>query len=223
MFAWMYGSKADPTKLLRENKRALERSLRSLERETQALRNHERLTVVAIQRAAREGKMADVEVQAKELVRTRRMNTKFEKLKSHTRGVMLKVQTIKTTQAMGETAMRECATAIAAINKNLNTPQIAGVMQEFEKETQKLEMAQELMEDSIEDVMEESDEEAEQAEVVEQVLEELGIQMQNTLPKSSASAEGKGETAKGEADTFDLELQMRLDALRLGGNGTQSE
>lgn len=96
-----------PAQVLREHKRSLDKSIRELDRERTALEQQEKKLIVEIKRMAKQNQMASTRVMAKDLIRVRHSITKFHGLKSQLQGVSLKMQTLKSTQAMAE-AMR-CA------------------------------------------------------------------------------------------------------------------
>ena len=61
------------------------------------------------------------------------------------------------------------------MNKKLNLPQLQRIMMEFERETEIMDLKEELMSDTIDDVIGEGDEDEESEAIVQQVLGELGI------------------------------------------------
>ena len=61
---------------------------------------------------AKKGQMNAVKVMAKDLVRTQRSITKFYELGSQLQGVKLRIQTMQSTQAMGEVRKIERADVI---------------------------------------------------------------------------------------------------------------
>ncbi|KAF8731814.1 hypothetical protein HU200_015753 [Digitaria exilis] len=212
------------SELLRENKRMLDRSIREIERERQGLQAQEKKLISEIKKTAKEGQMGAVKVMAKDLIRTRHQITKFYQLKSQLQGVSLRVQTLKSTQAMGD-AMKGVTKAMAQMNRQLNLPGLQKIMQEFERQNERMEMVSEVMGDAIDDALEGDEEEEETEELVNQVLDEIGIDINQELvgaPSASvaqpasagkvAQAEGAGA---GNADSgIDADLQARLDNLR---------
>ena len=78
----------------------------------------------------------------KDLVRTRQYITKFIEMRSHLQGVALKLQTVKSHQAMAE-AMQSTAVAMKKMNKAVNVQTIKKMLAEFEKENARTEMTQE--------------------------------------------------------------------------------
>merc|ERR1712232_643863 len=108
-------------------------------------REEKRLTI-EIKKAAKEGQMGPVKIMAKDLVRTRQYISKFIEMRSHLQGCALKLQTVKSHQAMAE-AMQNTAKAMVTMNKAVNATSISKMMAEFERENAKTEMMQELMGD----------------------------------------------------------------------------
>ncbi|CAN4096492.1 unnamed protein product [Withania somnifera] len=209
-------------KLLRENKRMLDKSIREIERERQGLQTQEKKLIAEIKKSAKQGQMGAVKVMAKDLIRTRHQIEKFYKLKSQLQGVSLRIQTLKSTQAMGE-AMKGVTKAMGQMNRQMNLPALQRIMQEFEMQNEKMEMVSEVMGDAIDDALEGDEEEEETEELVSQVLDEIGININNELvnaPSSAVSAPAaKSKVAQAEATDnddggIDSDLQARLDNLR---------
>ncbi|KAL5657272.1 hypothetical protein ACJX0J_030435, partial [Zea mays] len=172
--SFLFGKRKTPAELLRENKRMLDRSIREIERERQGLQAQEKKLITEIKKTAKEGQMGAVKVMAKDLIRTRHQITKFYQLKSQLQGVSLRVQTLKSTQAMGD-AMKGVTKAMAQMNRQLNLPGLQRIMQEFERQNERMEMVSEVMGDAIDDALEGDEEEEETEELVNQVLDEIGI------------------------------------------------
>ena len=187
---------------------------------------------------AKENQLKSVRVLAKDLVRTRNSITKFYALKSQLQGVSLRMQTLKSTQAMAD-AMNGVTKAMGAMNNKLNLPAISKIMKEFERENDKMEMTTEIMGDALDDAFENEGEEDESEELVNAVLDELGCSMNADLVsvpiggnkgsngaiaanKSAAAAVEENSREKepvlegggGVSGGIDDDLQARLDNLR---------
>lgn len=67
------------------------------------------------------------------------------------------------------------------MNRNMNLPQIQHIMMEFEKESEIMDMKEEMMSDTIDEAMEEEDDEEEQDAIVNQVLDEIGIHLDESV------------------------------------------
>ncbi|KAK1354929.1 vacuolar protein sorting-associated protein 2-like [Heracleum sosnowskyi] len=221
--SFIFGKRKTPAELLRENKRMIDKSIREIERERQGLQNQEKKLIVEIKKTAKQGQMGAVKVMAKDLIRTRHQIEKFYKLKSQLQGVSLRIQTLKSTQAMGE-AMKGVTKAMGQMNRQMNLPSLQKIMQEFERQNEKMEMTSEVMGDAIDDALEGDEEEEETEELVSQVLDEIGIDMNSELvnaPSATVAAPAAKNKVAAQAEVtgnddggIDSDLQARLDNLR---------
>merc|ERR1719378_793416 len=165
---------------------------------------------------AKDGQMDAVKIMAKDLVRTKRYVKKFILMRANLQGVSLKIQTLRSDNAMAQ-AMKGCTKTMASMNKKMNLPQIQKIMMEFEKQSEIMDMKEEMMSDAIDDVMGEDDEESDA--VVNQVLDELGLGLTDQLSGLPETG-GKlttGATQQPQAAAVsdaDADLQERLDNLR---------
>ncbi|CAI9286131.1 unnamed protein product [Lactuca saligna] len=217
--SFLFGKKKTPAELLRENKRMLDKSIREIERERQGLQTQEKKLIVEIKKSAKQGQMGAVKVMAKDLIRTRHQIEKFYKLKSQLQGVSLRIQTLKSTQAMGE-AMKGVTKAMGQMNRQMNLPSLQKIMQEFERQNEKMEMVSEVMGDAIDDALEGDEEEDETEELVSQVLDEIGIDINQELmnaPSGAVSvpaaktkvAQAEAPAGAGDDGGIDSDLQAR--------------
>ncbi|PNY02944.1 vacuolar sorting-associated protein 2-like, partial [Trifolium pratense] len=164
-----------------------------------------------------------VRVMAKDLIRTRHQIEKFYKLKSQLQGVSLRIQTLKSTQAMGD-AMKGVTKAMGQMNRQMNLPSLQKIMQEFERQNEKMELVSEVMGDAIDDALEGDEEEEETEDLVNQVLDEIGIDINSKLLNAPASTSVVAPAAKNKVahaeptgnddGGIDDDLQARLDNLR---------
>lgn len=74
-------------------------------------------------------------------------------------------------------AMKGATKAMASMNRTMNLPAIQNIMMEFEKESEIMDMKEEMMNDVIDDVMEEEDDAEESEEILNKVLDEIGIDL----------------------------------------------
>ncbi|DBB14558.1 hypothetical protein WJX82_007425 [Trebouxia sp. C0006] len=222
--SWLFGKKKSPQELLRENKRMLDKAIRELDRERMALQNQEKKVIAEIKKTAKQGQMDAVKVMAKSLVRNRHAVTKMYGLKSQLQAVSLRIQTLKSTQAMAD-AMRGATKAMGAMNKQMNLPALSNIMREFDRQNERMEMTSEMMGDAVDDAFEGEDEEDESNELVSQVLDEIGVNLDSELVKApgqkqaaaqvvAAEPEAIGTSAAGGGDGIDDDLQARLNNLR---------
>lgn len=216
---WLFGHKMTPEEMLRKNQRALNKAMRDLDRERAKMEQQEKKIISDIKKMAKEGQMDAVKIMAKDLVRTRRYVKKFILMRANIQAVSLKIQTLRSQNAMAQ-AMKGVTKAMQNMNKQLKLPQIQKIMMDFEKQSEIMDMKEEMMNDAIDDAMGDEDDEEESDAVVSQVLDELGLQLSDKLtdlPSTSGSlapaATKKVVPATAVSDA-DADLQARLDNLR---------
>merc|ERR1719461_1608470 len=129
---------------------------------------------------AKAGQMDAVKIMAKDLVRTRKAIKKFMLMRANIQAVSLKIQTLKSQNAMAQ-AMKGVTKAMMNMNKQMKLPEIQKIMQEFEKQSEIMDMKEEMMSDVIDDAMGEEDDEEEGDAIVSQVLDELGLQLTDQI------------------------------------------
>merc|ERR1711978_530045 len=112
---------------------------------------------------AKQGQMDAVKIMAKDLVRTRRYVKKFMLMRANIQAVSLKIQT-----AMAQ-AMKGVTKAMMNMNKQMKLPEIQKIMQEFEKQSEIMDMKEEMMSDVIDDALGDEDDEEESDAIVSQV------------------------------------------------------
>ncbi|KAH7727279.1 SNF7 family protein [Aphelenchoides avenae] len=125
----IFGRRKTPQELLRQNQRALNKAMRELDRERSRLEGQEKKIIADIKRMAKMGQMDSVRQMAKDLVRTRQYVKKFILMKANIQAVSLKVQTLKSQDAMAQ-AMKGVTQAMQRMNRQLNLPQIQKIMNE---------------------------------------------------------------------------------------------
>merc|ERR1719376_1577236 len=163
IMSWLFGKRKTASEMLRENQRLLKRTIRDLDRERMNMEKQEKKII------------ADIKNMAKDLVRSKRYVKKFIMMKTQITAVSLKIQTLKSQDAMAN-AMKGVTKAMGRMNKQMSLPQMQKVMMEFQKQSEMMDMKQEIMEDTMDDAMEGEDDEEESEKIVAQVLGELGLQ-----------------------------------------------
>mmetsp|Transcript_45747 Transcript_45747/g.67053 ORF Transcript_45747/g.67053 Transcript_45747/m.67053 type:complete len:212 (+) Transcript_45747:71-706(+) len=201
------GKQKTPAELMKEYKRNVDKSVREIERERTKLQSQEKKIILDIKKAAKEGQMAVVKTMAKDLVRTRGQVTKFYGMKCQMQAVGLRLQTIKSTQAMTD-AMKGAAKAMKGMNAKVNPMAMQKILSEFEKQSEIMDDKQEMMDDCIDDAFEGDDEEAQVDEVVGQVLAEIGIDLNEQIAAPQAGGVAKAQVAEADLDN-DLEERLK--------------
>ncbi|CAO3589271.1 unnamed protein product [Absidia cylindrospora] len=221
MLESLFGRRKTPAEMLRQHQRSITKAQRELDRERERLERQEKILISDIKKSAKANQMSATKVMAKDLVRTRRYIQKFYQMKTQLQAVGLRIQTLRSNQQMAE-AMRGATKAMSSMNRQMNLPQIQKIMMEFEKESELMDMKDEMMGDAIDDAMEEDDDEVESEEIVNKVLDEIGISLNQELVEaptgikqaSPVATTERVAQAEGGLSADDAALQARLDNLR---------
>lgn len=222
---FFFGRKKTPEEILRDNKRAIDRAIRELEREKNRMEQQEVKLKNDIRKNAKSNQMDSVKIMAKDLVRTKSQIKKFELMKANLQAISIKTATLKSQNNMAQ-AMRGVTQGLVRMNRQMNLPQIQRVIHEFQKQTDMVDMKEEMINDVMDDVFEEDTDEQESDQIVNQVLDELGIEMNQTLASLPSSAKSpvadktstsdKQPAAQTVANSAaaDADLEERLNKLR---------
>ncbi|TPX59544.1 hypothetical protein PhCBS80983_g02416 [Powellomyces hirtus] len=217
MMEMIFGARKTPAELLRQHQRALTRAQRDLDRERGKLEQQEKKLIMDIKKAAKANQMNACKIMAKDLVRTRRYIQKFYQMRTQLQAVGLRIQTLRSNQQMAE-AIRGVTKAMRSMNNQINLPAIQKIMMDFERESETMDMKEEMMNDAIDDVMEDENDEEESDQIVNQVLDEIGISLDQQLPDAQKGRMGPAASKESAADSAmmadDAALQARLDNLR---------
>lgn len=128
-------------------------------------------------------------------------------------------------------ALQGTTKAMKSMAKTMNLPKLNQIMMEYTKESEKMEMTQEMIGETIDDVMEADQDEEEEDKIVGQVLDEIGIDLTGSVPEApvaqaaqpapvqavAAVAPPPAPVAAGGSDASDSamsELEARLNNLR---------
>eukprot|EP01086_Lenisia_limosa_P002634 TRINITY_DN1641_c0_g1_i2.p1 TRINITY_DN1641_c0_g1~~TRINITY_DN1641_c0_g1_i2.p1 ORF type:complete len:211 (-),score=70.45 TRINITY_DN1641_c0_g1_i2:39-671(-) len=195
--------KKSPTEMLRENQRLIKRSIRELDRERTNLQRQETKLTADIKKHAKNGEMGPAKIMAKDLVRTRAYIQKFYRMSAQMQAVSLKMQTMKSNATMAQ-AMGGVTRAMGQMNRQMNLPAMQRVMMEFEKQSEAMDMKEEMMNDAIDDAMEGDNDEEDEEEVINKVLDEIGVDLTGQFTETPASNPRQTETAPVAAADDDL-------------------
>ena len=156
-------------------------------------------------------------------------------MRANIQAVSLKIQTLKSQNAMAQ-AMKGVTKAMMNMNKQMKLPEIQKIMQEFEKQSEIMDMKEEMMSDVIDDALGDEDDEEESDAIVSQVkdfsaglpshykspisiaqvLDELGLQMGDQisgLPGVSGTV--GASTAKNKAPVAAAEVGILIPSLSI--------
>lgn len=222
---WLFGKVQTPQEIMKENQNLIRKSIREIERERKKMENQEGKLIADMKKTAATGQMGAVKVMALDLVRTRKHVAKMAQMKTRLQAVSLRLQSVQSQAAMAS-AMRGVTRAMGQMNRQINLPGLQQIMMDFERQSQIMEMKDEVIQDTMEDMWDDEGEEEETEDIVNQVLDEIGIHLESEM---ASTPQGKiatnttttkvnnnnTKTAVGAGDEAeDKLLQDRLNNLR---------
>lgn len=202
------------TSKLRKESYALDRQIRSIQREEDKLKR-------SLKEAAKKNDKEVCTILAKELIRSRKAVNKIYTSKAHINSVQLQMKNqLATVRVAGSLSKStEVMTAMQALVK---LPEVAASMREMSKEMMKAGIIEEMIDETMESLedVEEMEEEAQKE--IDKVLWEITAGKLGEAPAAPLAAptkEGEGESSRATADAEDEEedleaMQSRLQALR---------
>eukprot|EP00954_Amorphochlora_amoebiformis_P030600 1394919-Amorphochlora_amoeboformis.AAC.2 len=193
------------SEIVREQKRMVNRSVRSLEREIAGLKREEKKLIANIKKDAKKNQMSAVKIMAKDLVRIRKQQTKFLNLTAQLRAIGLQMTTVQSINTMSE-SIKKVSKAMTKLNMAIKLPELQKAINNFIKENEKMEMKQEVMEEAMEDVFDDLEDEEQTEKIVNQVLDELQINLDQQL----VDAPGKKVKVDSKESNKDKELEARM-------------
>lgn len=175
-------------------------------------------------------------VMARDLVCTRRNIHKFYQMNTQLQAISLRMQTLRSTQQMSEamrgaTKVRDILAhqALGSMNRSTNILAVQRILMEFERESNTMDMKDEMMNDAADDALEDDGGIAENEEsesILKEVFDEIGVDVGQKLsntpstepapknPARVAVTEGAPAPRQSDTDATDDALQARLANLR---------
>jgi len=212
----LFGEKKTMREIIREQKRMIDRSVRGLERERASLQKDEAKLIADIKKLAKQNQLKSVKIMAKDLIRIRKHQEKFVNLTAQLRAISLQMTTVQSTHNLVD-SMKKVAKSMATLNAQMKLPALQAIMSEFAKQSEQLDMKQEMMGDAIEDAMDTEEDEAESEQVVNQVLDEIGINLQEGLVDAPTTKLQQATGKEEVGNNVDKELENRLNNLKADG------
>ncbi|XP_013411003.1 charged multivesicular body protein 2b [Lingula anatina] len=194
---------------LRQNDRQIRRTQRDLERDRGQLEKQEKQIEIEIKKAAKRGDKQTATILAKQLVQLRKQKTKSFAVGSRIQGVGHQTKMMHSNMKMAN-AMGSTTKAMQSMNKVMDPQKTMKTMQDFTKESMKMDMSEEMINDTLDEIFDESGDEEEQDAIVTQVLDEIGIEISGKMADAPSAHKGK----LGESSKADQDIERQLAALK---------
>lgn len=169
------GTPPTTSELAQRYKRQIGRSVREIDRETARLQGEEKLLMAEVKKASQNNMKQSMQ-KAQAVVRTRRMLNKFSQMKAHLQGIGMRIQSVKTTEAL-QKAVGSAVQMMNSFNRATGGKHLVGSLQELERQNAMMSVQAELIDENLDSVFEEDNDEEAPADVVMQVMEEAGVEL----------------------------------------------
>ncbi|XP_068698894.1 charged multivesicular body protein 2b-like [Montipora capricornis] len=212
----MFSKKKDPKEQMRQQKRELNKTQRQLARDQTALERQEKQLEAEIKKMAKLGNKQAATTLAKQLVNLRKQKGKNMVVSSRVMAIGHQTQTMHSTAKMAG-AMSTASKTMGSVNAQMNPAQLQNTLKNFEMESSKMDMKEEMINETLDSILDESGDEEEQEAIVNQVLDEIGIEVSGRMAEAPSAHAGKlptGQrvTTKGSSDAEIEEMLAKLRA-----------
>ncbi|UCE13428.1 MAG: Snf7 family protein [Candidatus Heimdallarchaeota archaeon] len=169
-------------------------------RQRNKLIKEEKRMLKEVERAIEDGDMTTARLLAKDVAKNRTMARGCQQMASRVKAIKFKLEQAAATQAIGQD-LKGLVKTLHQMNTQLKIPQLEGVLQQMEIETERVDMATEAMDEGFE--MMTSD--IEEDEMVDKIIGEL-----------SASKAAAADFGLPSPDIRSQELQKELEKIKKG-------
>eukprot|EP00270_Netrium_digitus_P020244 TRINITY_DN8271_c0_g2_i1.p1 TRINITY_DN8271_c0_g2~~TRINITY_DN8271_c0_g2_i1.p1 ORF type:complete len:208 (-),score=56.43 TRINITY_DN8271_c0_g2_i1:285-908(-) len=193
----MFARQKDPREVSRTARNEMGRATRGVEREVQKLQAEEKKLMAEIKRTAKAGDTASARLLAKELVRLRGQIARMNGATATMKGLATRAQTAQGTAALAG-AVKSSTHVMTSVNAQMDPVAQVRMMQDFQKQSAKMDMAADMMSESMDNALDDDGTEEDADDLTSQVLDEIGIDvdMQMLSPPTHA-----GKAAVGTASS----------------------
>ncbi|MHA1978643.1 MAG: Snf7 family protein [Candidatus Hodarchaeales archaeon] len=167
-------------------------------RQRKKLLKEEKNMLKEVEKSIEDGDMSTARLLAKDVAKNRNMARACQQMASRVKGIKFKLEQAAATQAIGQD-LKGLVRTLHSMNAELKIPQLEGVLQQMEIETERVDIATEAMEEGFD--MMTSD--VEEDEMVDKILGEL-----------SASKVATADFGLPSPDIRSQELQKELEKIK---------
>ena len=211
----LFGKKPTNDEVVKQQKRQINKTNRDLQRDTRQLERQEKQLEMEIRKMAKQGNRQAAAQLAKQLIAVRKQKTRNVATSSKVTGIGHQMTTMNANVKMAK-SMGTATKAMGTMNKEMDPMKLAKTLQDFEKESTKMDMADEMMGDTLDDLLGGSDDEEEQDAIVSQVLDEIGIEITGKMADAPSAGSSKlPQTSKSsKMSDEDKEIEAMLAKLK---------
>ncbi|XP_051559573.1 charged multivesicular body protein 2b-like [Myxocyprinus asiaticus] len=199
--------------VIKEQNKELRGTQRQITKDRTALEKQEKQLEMEIKKMAKTGNRDACKVLAKQLVQVRKQKTRTYAVSSKVTSMSTQTKLMNSQMKMAG-AMATTTKTMQAVNKKMDPKKTMQTLQNFQKETAKMDMTEEMMNDTLDEIFEDSGDEEESQDIVNQVLDEIGIEISGKMAHAPSTGRKTPTASKSKADGIsDEEIERQLKAL----------
>ncbi|XP_016297499.1 charged multivesicular body protein 2b-like isoform X2 [Sinocyclocheilus anshuiensis] len=199
--------------VIKEQNKELRGTQRQITRDRTGLEKQEKQLEMEIKKMAKTGNREACKVLAKQLVQVRKQKTRSYAVSSKVTSMSTQTKLMNSQMKMAG-AMATTTKTMQAVNKKMDPKKTMQTLQNFQKETAKMDMTEEMMNDTLDEIFEDSGDEEESQDIVNQVLDEIGIEISGKMAHAPSTGRKQPSAATSKADGIsDEEIERQLKAL----------
>jgi charged multivesicular body protein 2B len=202
----IFGHKKTTKEQSREDKHTVEKEQRNLEREIRNLKQQEDKLMVDIKAAARKNDTTTSTILAKQVVQNRAQRERLLKMSGQMNTVKHKTTQMVTNEKMMQ-AMEKSTSIMGKVNKQMDVQKMNQTMQNYNKETMKMDISDEMLEDMMSGLGDEDEVEVDEA--MSQVLDEIGLETGQQLNTIKTGKRDLSQQEEAEADELLKKLGIK--------------
>ncbi|GBE60801.1 phosphopantothenoylcysteine decarboxylase [Babesia ovata] len=171
---------------LRETKHEINRATRELERQRLKYEREEKTLIQKLKTEAKSGRMQNVRIMAKDLVRSRKLALHYAAMKSQMAGIMCQLQNAQSTNLMAS-SLKNVNKIISKVSNKTNIAEFQKIIQSLGRESEVINLKLDVMSEALDNSFMDVDSVDEEERIISQILEELGIDASAAIPSVTAS------------------------------------
>ncbi|GAB1605038.1 charged multivesicular body protein 2b-like [Argonauta hians] len=204
----IFSKKPTMQQQIRQNEQISRKTQRELARDRTALERQEKQLEADIKKAAKEGNKQVAAILAKQLLALRKQKNKNMMVGSRVQAIGNQQKMIHSNMKMAN-AMGTTTKTMTDMNKVMDPKKTMKMMQDFQRESTKMEMSEEMINDTLDEIFTESGDDEEEDAIVNQVLDEIGIEISGRMGEAPTPAKGSlGSTSRSKVTDDDIEQQL---------------
>ncbi|KAF7458131.1 Charged multivesicular body protein 2a [Cryptosporidium felis] len=187
----IWGSKIDVRDELNKNKRAVSKAIREVDREIQKLEQEEGKLLREIRKAVEKDYTESAKIFSRDILRVRKQMEKLNLARSQLMGAELRLTSVKS-QLQVNSTLTDLNSVMGKVNDSTEISRIQGILTNFAKESDKLDVKGDIINDSIDIALGSESQLEEEEALVEEIYKEVCESVKQSKGKEFGRTNGSG-------------------------------